>query len=314
MDQHTLAIDEMTKEQWIPGWVTRLQSGFYTVSTGTGTVTCSLRGKLKRQTENIDFIAVGDHVQIQHFADGSGVIEKIEERRSALVRQDPRPKEVYQQVLLANPDQVVIVFACAQPEPHLRMLDRFLVICEKQRLPPLIVANKADLTGETAARKTFEIYPGLGYKVVVTSAKTGIGLDELKHALGKRISALAGPSGVGKTSLLNALQPGLGLEVREVKAATSKGKHTTIVREMFPLSDGGFVADLPGLRSLTLWDTQPEELDGYFPEIAAHVQECQFNNCSHSHEPGCAVRKAVEDNRISSSRYDSYLKMRAGEE
>jgi ribosome biogenesis GTPase len=298
----------------IAGWVTRLQSGFYTVRTEGGSVICSLRGRVKHQKEKVDFIAVGDRVQIQRLQDGRGVIEKVEERRSALVRKDPRPKEPYQQVLLANPDQVVIVFAFAQPQPHLRMLDRFLVICEKQKLPALIVANKVDLSGEAVANKIFHIYPKLGYRVFLTSAKTGAGLEPLKEALAGRISALAGPSGAGKTSLLNAIQPGLGLEVREVKAATSKGRHTTVVREMFPLDIGGFVADLPGLRSLALWDTQPEELDGYFPEIAAYVPHCQFNDCSHSHEPGCAVREALIKGQIATSRYESYLRLRAGEE
>ncbi len=298
----------------LPGWVTRLQSGFYTISTQTGLITCSLRGRLKRQKEQVDFIAVGDRVMVLPLTDGSGVIEQIEKRRSALVRQDPRPKGVYQQVLLANPDQVVIVFACAQPEPHMRMLDRFLVICEKQRLPALVVANKMDLVGEAAARDRFQLYAGLGYKVFYASAKTGEGLAGLNQELAGKISALAGPSGVGKTSMLNAIQPGLGLAVREVKAATAKGRHTTIVREMFPMSEGGFIADLPGLRSLALWDTQPEELDGYFPEIAACVRDCQFNDCSHSHEPGCAVIKAVHEGRIATSRYESYIRLRAGEE
>ncbi len=304
----------MTQAELLRGWVTRLQSGFYTVSTETGAVTCSLRGRLKRQHEKIDFIAVGDRVMIQRLGGGGGVIEEIEPRRSALVRRDPRPKEVYQQVLLANPDQVVIVFACAQPEPHLRMLDRFLVICEKQKLPALIVVNKVDLLGEEAARQIFGMYPGLGYPIIFTSAKSEIGIAILKQKLAGKISALAGPSGVGKTSLLNAIHPGLGLEVREVNASTTKGKHTTIVREMFPANDGGFVADLPGLRTLALWDTQPEELDGYFPEIASLVSQCQFNDCSHDHEPGCAVIQAVENGKIFSSRYESYLRMRSGEE
>src|SRR5512137_517237 len=169
----------------------------------------------------------------------------------------------------------------------------------------------------------FGFYPEIVYPVVYTCAKTagtgicaksGEGVDELRTRLTGKISALAGPRGVGKSSLLNAVQPGLGLAVREVSAAYQKGRHTTTVRELFPLEGGGYVADMPGMRSLALWDTEAEELDGYFPEIAPLVSTCQFNNCSHKSEPGCAVRKAVETGQVSPLRYDSYLRLRAGEE
>lgn len=294
--------------------MTRIQSGFYTVYCNGQTVVCSIRGKLKKTKEATDFIAVGDEVDFIRLPDGSGMIEKIHERKTALARQDPRPHEVYRQILLANPDQVVAVFACAKPEPHLRMLDRFLVVAEKQGLPVLVVANKIDLVGKAAAKKIFGIYPGLGYPVIYTSAEKKVGLKELKANLKGKISALAGPSGVGKSSLLNAIQPELGLHIREVNPVTEKGKHTTNVREMFPLDEGGFVADLPGIRSLALWDTQPEELDGYFPEIRPLVQHCQFSDCTHTHEPGCAVLRAVEECKIHPSRYESYLRMRNSEE
>lgn len=303
-----------TAESQETGWVTRIQSGFYTVHFDMGTIICSIRGKLKKTKEPTDFIAVGDEVDFIHLPDGSGMIENIHERKSALARQDPRPHEIYRQILLANPDQVVIVFACASPEPHLRMLDRFLVVAEKQGLPVLIVANKIDLTGKAAAKKIFGIYPALGYPVIYTSAAKKAGIKELNTSLKGRISAFAGPSGVGKSSLLNAIQPDLGLQIREVNPVTEKGKHTTNVREMFPLDEGGFVADLPGIRSLALWDTQPEELDGYFPEIRPLVQYCQFSDCTHQHEPGCAVIRAVEEGRINLSRYESYLRMRNSEE
>jgi ribosome biogenesis GTPase len=215
---------------------------------------------------------------------------------------------------LANPDQVVFVFACAQPAPHLRMLDRFLVIAEKQHLPALIVANKIDLVDKTKAEDLFGIYPGIGYPVLYTCARTGEGLEELrKHLVGKE-TALAGPSGVGKSSLLNTIQPGLGLAVREISEAFQKGRHTTTVRQLFPIQGGGYVADMPGLRSLALWDTDPEELDGYFPELTGLVQHCQFNDCTHKNEPGCAVRAAVEAGSVNPGRYESYLKLRAGVE
>ena len=184
----------------------------------------------------------------------------------------------------------------------------------RQRLKALIIANKMDLVGKREAKRIFEIYPPLGYRVIYTSAVTGEGVADLREALIGKISALAGPSGVGKSSLLNKVQPGLELAVQEVSGHKDRGRHTTVVRELFPLTQGGFVADLPGLRKLSLWDTQPEELDGYFPELRELVKHCQFNDCAHFEEPGCAVIKAVEEGRVSLERYESYVRMRAGDE
>lgn len=298
----------------VPGRVVRYQSGFYNVLTDAGVVTCVLRGRLKRRTIQGDVISIGDRVQISLLPEGTGVVEQIEPRLKELVRMDPTPRGEFRQILLANPDQIVAVFACASPEPHLRMLDRFLVIAEKQRLEALIIANKVDLIGLRNAKKIFEAYPPLGYRVIYTSAVTGEGIGELKKALIGKVSALVGPSGVGKSSLLNKVQPGLGLAVREVSSHKDRGRHTTVVREIFPLDEGGFVADLPGLRRLSLWDTQPEELDGYFPELRNLVRHCQFNDCTHFEEPGCAVIKAVEEGKVSPERYESYLRMRCGDE
>ena len=300
-------------QETVPGWVTRFQSGFYTIQTENGKITCSLRGRLKRRSFQGDIISVGDRVQISLQSDGTGAIEVIEPRHSELVRLDPTPKGMFRQILLSNPDQVVAVFACAQPEPHLRMLDRFLVIAEKQNLKAVIVANKVDLVGMKAAKKIFSIYPQIGYPVLYTSVVKGEGLKALQDTLQDRISALTGPSGVGKSSLLNTLQPGLGLAVREVSGFNDRGRHTTAVREMFPLDCGGYVADLPGLRRLSLWDTQPEELDGYFPELRDLVSQCQFNDCAHMDDPGCAVVKAVEEGTVSPERYESYIRMRLGD-
>lgn len=294
------------------GLIVKAQSGFFTVETGEGLIVCQLRGKLKRGKALGDIAALGDRVRITALPDGSGVIEEVEERRRAIIRLDPRPQGVYQQVLLANPDQALFVFACAQPNPHLRMLDRFLVMAEKQKIPAIIVANKTDLVTAERARAIFGLYEGPGYRVLYTSAKTGAGIGELKNCLWDRISALTGPSGAGKSSLLNAIQPGLGLSVNAI-GAVNKGKHTTVVRQLFPLDGHGYVADTPGWRSLALWDITPEEVDGYFPEIAPLVSECQFGDCTHSHEPGCAVRGAVDAGLIHPERYELYLKMRAGQ-
>ncbi|MEW6239872.1 MAG: ribosome small subunit-dependent GTPase A [Chloroflexota bacterium] len=296
------------------GLIIKAQSGFFTVETGQGLVVCQLRGRLKQGKAAGDIAAVGDRVRVTVLTDGTGVIEEVEERERALVRLDPRPQGVYQQVLLANPDQTVFVFACAHPNPKLRMLDRFLVIAEKQKIPAVIVANKIDLVGLKEAKAMFGTYGEIGYAVLYTSATEEKGLKELRERLAGRISALAGPSGAGKSSLLNALQPGLGLEVREVSTAINKGKHTTVARQLIPLAGGGYVADTPGWRSLALWDTEPEEMDAYFPELAPLVAECQFSDCTHVHEPGCAVRAALEAGKIHHERYDSYLRLRAGQD
>jgi ribosome biogenesis GTPase len=296
------------------GLIIRSQSGFFAVQTDGGILTCHLRGRLKQGKHVGDIAAVGDRVMVTRQSDGMGSIESIEPRGHSLVRLDPRPQGVYQQVILANPDQAVFVFACASPAPHLRMLDRYLVIAERQKLPAIIVANKIDLVGQTQSGEMFGFYPTVGYPVIYTCAKTGQGVDELRRRLKGRISALAGPSGVGKSSLLNAVQPGLGLAVREISSAFQKGRHTTSVRQLFALEGGGYVADTPGMRSLALWDTEPEELDGYFPELSSLVSQCQFSDCNHKTEPGCAVRSAVEAGRVNPERYDSYLRLRAGEE
>jgi ribosome biogenesis GTPase len=209
---------------------------------------------------------------------------------------------------------VVFVFSVKNPYPSLRKLDRFLVVAEMNELPAIICINKVDLTGLDKAREQFQIYEDLGYPVICTSAKTGLGVAELRAHLRDQLTVVAGSSGVGKSSLLNAIEPGLGLKVHEVSKATGKGLHTTRYAEIFPLVMGGYVADTPGIRGLALFDLEPWELDAYFREIAPLVADCQFSDCSHEHEPGCAVRAALADGRITAQRYDSYLRLRAEHE
>jgi len=192
------------------------------------------------------------------------------------------------------------------------MLDRFLVVTERAHIPAVIVANKIDLCSIEKAREIFSLYEEIGYEVLYVSAKTGEGVEEMRRHLAGRLTTLAGPSGAGKSSLINQILPGVALGTGAVGQESGRGRHTTQVRQLFALPGGGYIADVPGLRTLALWDIEGEELDAYFKEIAPLVPDCQFNDCSHSHEPGCAVRKAVTRGEIQPARYDSYLRLRFG--
>jgi len=304
----------MTEEKTLRGIVVRSQSGFFTLDTDEGEVVARLRGRLKQGKKTGDLIAVGDWVQVSLQEDGTAMIEEIEERKSKFSRLAPTARGEYEQIIIANLDQAVLVFSCDSPEPNFRMLDRFLIIMEERYIPVTIIANKMDLVGRRQARKLFGHYAELGYHVIYTSAIKRRGVHKLRKLLAGKLSVLVGPSGVGKSSLLNAVQPELGLSVSEVSGATGKGRHTTVVREMFPLEKGGYVADTPGLKALALWDIEPEELDGYFLEIAERVADCQFSSCTHTEEPGCAVIEAVKAGDIHFERYESYLRIRYEDE
>ncbi len=298
----------------IRGRVIRSQSGFFTVATPQGELTAHLRGRIKQGAKTGDLIAVGDWVEVSYSPGEQAMIEAVEERVRKFSRLAPSARGDYEQILVANLDQAVLVFACADPAPKTRMLDRFLIVAERQDIPILIVANKTDLVSEAEAQALFGHYPALGYPLIFASASRGQGVAELGAALRDKVSIFAGPSGVGKSSLLNAIQPGLGLAVSAVSAATGKGKHTTTVRELFALEAGGYVADTPGLKALALWDIEPEELEAYFPEIAQRVPDCKWSNCTHIKETGCAVMAAVESGEIHPARYESYVRIRAGED
>jgi ribosome biogenesis GTPase / thiamine phosphate phosphatase len=276
---------------------------------------CDVRGRLKQEQLDTDLVATGDRVKWRQTRPGRGVIEEVLERETQLSRR--RPGTDVEQVLVANPDQAVFIFAAREPEPRLRMLDRLLVLAENNDLPALICINKVDLVTEEEDLKElvwrFAVYEEIGYPVVYTSALTGLGVDELREHLAGKLSVLSGPSGVGKTSLLNAIQPELGLQTREISEATGKGRHTTVATRLWPLEVGGYVADTPGLREAGLWDIEPEELAWHFVEMREYVPHCRFSSCSHTHEPGCAVKAAVEAGEISEERYESYCLMLEGD-
>lgn len=270
----------------------------------------SLRGRLKQDREESQKLAVGDNVVIE--IDQRGAVWTIVEilaRRSQLARRAPGEGQG-ERIVAANVDQVVVVFAAAKPEPHRRMLDRFLVIAEANSLDARIVINKVELVERAAAERDFADYAAAGYPVHFTSVKQDIGLEDLHQQLAGKISVLTGPSGVGKSSLMNAMYPGLDLRVGEISESVNKGRHTTVGALMHPLPDGGFVVDTPGLREVGMWGLSSEHLDECFREIRPFVPRCKFGNCTHRVEPGCAVREAVSAGAVSAERYDSYLRLR----
>jgi ribosome biogenesis GTPase len=271
----------------------------------------SMRGRLKQ--EGAEKLAVGDEVWLEEDARGGAwAVAEILPRRSRLARRAPGG-QYGERTVVANIDQVVVVFAAAKPEPHVRMLDRFLVIAEANEIPARLVINKIDLADEPAARARFADYAAAGYPVHLTSVIERRGLEELRDVLGGRVSALTGPSGVGKSSLLNALYPGLDLRVGAISESVNKGRHTTVGATLHPVPGGGFVVDTPGLREVGVWGIDPAQLDRCFPEFLPLIGDCRFADCSHLHEPGCAVREAVAQGRVSRERWESYAKLHAEE-
>ncbi len=293
------------------GIVLRVYSDFVEVRTEDGVRwRCKLLGKLKRRRRRTTLIAAGDRVRIRvvDAEKHEGLIVAIAPRQRALSRRRPGTLTPVEDVILANPDEIMVVFAAAEPEPNLFLLDRFLVAAEASEIPAFIVINKIDLTGEDRARAIFGFYEPIGYPLYYVSAKEGTGIDTLRRHLKNHITVVAGPSGAGKSSLINRIQPGLNLRVGELMRV-GKGKHTTRWAQLYPLDQGGFIADTPGLRELGLWDVRPQELSDYFPEIRALAPQCRFSDCTHINEPGCAVRAAWERGEIHPHRWASYQQL-----
>ena len=267
-----------------------------------------------REIDHVDPVAIGDRVRFVEAGDGTGLIVEVLPRNSKLSRPAPVPgQRVFEQVIVSNADQVIPVFAVANPAPKWGLLDRYLVSAEAAGLSSLIVVNKLDLAWKNPGfDEEIEIYRRIGYRVLLVSAATGEGVEELKQALQGRLSVLVGKSGVGKTSLLNAVQPGLGLRVKAVsQGEIGKGRHTTTHLEMFELDFGGALVDTPGIREFGLWNIAGEDLAYLFPEMAGYIGQCKFGlSCRHDQEPGCAVRKAVMAGAINPYRYQSYTRLR----
>ncbi len=307
----------------LSGLVVKEQSGFFWVEVADGmTYTCRLRGRLLEQAQSTDIAAIGDRVQIMVLEGDEegdkGVIEEVLERSSVLSRAMRTEgnrgggEAQREHVIIANADQAFFVFAAAQPTPNMGMLDRLLVTGERSGIEKLvIVVNKVDLEDPGNISTRFSPYEHMGYTVVHTSALTGSGIAELRALLQGKLSVFTGPSGVGKSSLLNQIEQGLGRAVKAVSNYHAEGVHTTRDSALVKLSMGGYLADTPGMRSLSIWDVEPDELDAYFIDLAPYVEQCRFGDCTHRTEPGCAVRKAVEQHQISKSRYRSYLSLRA---
>ncbi len=319
------------------GVVYKKTIGTYIVQTNGRALPCELSNRIRKQLiyptadpgslhhrvqkvvelEHMDPIAVGDNVRYILSEDGKGLIIELLPRRNKLTRRSAVPKPLhhgahpFEQIIVTNVDQVVAVIAAAQPDPKWNLLDRYLASAEEGGIPALVCITKLDLVkgSEGELTEALNEYQQIGYPSVLTSTVSGDGIDDLRNALTGRISVLVGKSGVGKTALLNALQPGLGLRVKEVNLVTGKGRHTTTNLEMFPLEGGGAVVDTPGTREFGLLEID-DDLALLFPEMRALVGKCRFGlDCQHDEEPGCAIRKAVMGGQINPRRYQSYLQL-----
>jgi len=276
------------------GRVIKAYNSFFYVHTAEGMVTCKLRGKFKQRRQR-DAVLPGDRVMIDDLPDGSGVVEERLERRNLLRRP-----------AVANLDQVILTFAAAEPDLHPLLLNRFLVLAEWSGIPEIrICVNKKDLyDGDIVA--FLADYERIGYPVMRVSALQNEGIDDLRQVLAGRVTVFAGPSGVGKSSLLNAVDPSLALTTGSVSDKIKRGRNTTRVAKLLPYA-GGYIVDTPGFSAMDLTGLMPEELAWLFPEFRPYEGKCRFLPCSHSHEPDCAVKQAVESGSITRERYDAYL-------
>jgi ribosome biogenesis GTPase len=293
-----------------PGLVVAASGPRFWVRLGEADVLCSLRGRLKRDRQQAtSLVVVGDRVTVAVQPDGTGVIQEVAPRRTALERPGFRERT---RLAAANLDLLVIVQATRLPAFNRHLVERFQAIADRGGMSALIVVNKIDLEDPALVESWLAPLRALELPIVLTCAKDGRGIEELREALVGRLAAMVGPSGVGKSRLVNALDPGFQARVGEISRVHEKGKHTTTASRLYPLEGGGYLADTPGIRELALFEGDPESLAIVFPEIVEAASGCKFRGCSHSHEPACAVKAAVEAGMIDRDRYQHYLRLAAG--
>jgi len=299
----------MTVAETMQGLVVRSASGFVDVYIDGRQLQARMRGRLKNTPRTTDLCVIGDRVRVSRPDPESLVVDEVLPRTSRFSRRQPGRGPSKEDVLVANLDQLLVTFCYGHPLLNTRLLDRFLVIAEHQDIQPVIVVNKADLH-QPGDEKWQGVYESIGYCILTVSSGTGEGMDGLSELLRGKISAFVGPSGVGKSSLMNRIVPGLDLGVASVSEHHRKGRHTTRVASLHPLSGGGFLADTPGIRELGTWALPIEDLDRCFPELRYYRERCAFRSCSHTHEPRCAVIDAVNEGDVDHERYDSYVRLR----
>lgn len=271
---------------------------------------CATRRLLKTMaTDKRHVVAAGDFVMFRPVTADEGIIERVEPRRTVL----SRATRGRQHIIVTNVDQVLIVASAAEPYLKPNLIDRLLISAQQTGLRSLLVINKIDLVDPASLAPLVGTYSQMGYPVLLLSATEGFGVERLRRALAGRASVVAGQSGVGKSSLLNAVDPSLVLRTSTVSANTQKGRHTTTTARLWPLCSGGYVVDTPGIRQFRLWDVIPAEVAAYFRDIRPYINHCRFPNCTHTHEADCAVKNAVADGWLDLRRYESYCHLFAGE-